>query len=207
MKPKLLFSILCAFTLCASICGFVLNRRSQLSTAATSVCRVFQVRGEVRALDIPNKTVRVAREEIPGYMPAMTMPLPVKDVSLLMHLNAGDPVQFELSVTENDSWISGISKIALDGAGKPVVSNINGVNVSDLNEELQKGEVVPDFELTDQNGRNLRLSSLHGKIVLLTFVYTRCPLPNFCPLMSHNFQSLQQRLEKAYPGKFHLITA
>jgi protein SCO1/2 len=60
--------------------------------------------------------------------------------------------------------------------------------------------------LTDQNGKPVRLSDYRGKAVVLTFIYTRCPLPNFCPLMSKNFQALQGRLAKAMPGKCHLLS-
>jgi protein SCO1/2 len=66
--------------------------------------------------------------------------------------------------------------------------------------------MVPEFTLTDQNGRPIRLSDFRGKAVVLTFIYTRCPLPNFCPLMSKNFEALQERLSRAVPGKCHLLS-
>jgi protein SCO1/2 len=68
------------------------------------------------------------------------------------------------------------------------------------------GETVPDFKLTDQDGRKLALSDFRGQAVVLTFIYTRCPLPNFCPLMSKNFADLEQRLNKEFLGKYHLLS-
>jgi protein SCO1/2 len=140
-------------------------------------------------------------------MPAMTMDLPVKYSSIPKDLGPGDDVQFELSVTENDSWISHVVRIMPEG---PVASNTAAEPVSASGEtsgiELRSGEAVPDFDLIDQNGKAIRLSDFRGKSVVLTFIYTRCPLPNFCPLMSKNFQALQERLEKEFPGRVQLIS-
>jgi protein SCO1/2 len=138
-------------------------------------------------------------------MPAMTMSLEVKDVALLAGLRPGNEIHFELSVTADDSWISHLEKIG----GATTTVSTDGVGpaaASDASSELHKGELVPDFTLTDQNGTPVRLSDFRGKAVVLTFIYTRCPLPNFCPLMSKNFVALQERLKKAAPGKYHLLS-
>jgi len=71
---------------------------------------------------------------------------------------------------------------------------------------LEPGDVVPNFTLTDQDGKPFDLAELHGKAVLVTFIYTRCALPNYCPLMSKNFSTLQEQLTKAFPGRFHLVS-
>ena len=65
---------------------------------------------------------------------------------------------------------------------------------------------MPDFKLIDQNGQPIRLSDFRGKAVVLTFIYTRCPIPNFCPLMSKNFAELQGRLEKEFAGRYQLLS-
>lgn len=203
MKPKLQIVILSFFTLSAVICGLALNHRNHVAATHVGSTRTFLVRGQIRELDSANKIVRIAHEEIPGFMPAMTMPLPVRDISLISHVKVGDSVQFELSVTDNDSWVSQLSTIPESAVN---VGGASGIERSSDSVELQKGELVPDFELTDENGKALRLSAFRGKAVVLTFIYTRCPLPNFCPLMSKNFQALQTRLEKACPGKFQLVS-
>jgi protein SCO1/2 len=116
-------------------------------------------------------------------------------------LRVGDEIHFELSVTDDDSWISHLEKIG-NGTASPTVPAPASAEPT----ELRKGERVPDFALTDENGKPVRLSDFRGQTVVLTFIYTRCPLPNFCPLMSKNFQALQERLSKAFPGKFHLLS-
>lgn len=73
-------------------------------------------------------------------------------------------------------------------------------------ERVQVGEIVPDFKLTDQNGHAVHLSDFRGKVVVLTFIYTRCPLPNFCPLMSKNFSQLEERLSKEFTNRYELLS-
>lgn len=158
----------------------------------------FYVRGEVRAIEADTKQIRIKHEEIPNYMAAMTMPFDVRNVSQLNGLKTGDQVGFELIVTKTDSWIASINKLSES-------RDTAQATAKDI-ERVQVGEVVPDFSLTDQKHRAVRLKDFRGQVVLLTFIYTRCPLPNYCPLMSSNFSSLQERLEKKYPGKFHLLS-
>jgi protein SCO1/2 len=113
-------------------------------------------------------------------------------------LKTGDQVGFELIVTKTDSWITSINKLSESRDQAEAIAK-------DI-ERVQVGEVVPDFSLIDQKHRAVRLKDFRGQVVLLTFIYTRCPLPNYCPLMSSNFSSLQERFEKKYPGKFHLLS-
>jgi protein SCO1/2 len=206
MKPKLLLSI-SILTVCGVLLGITIKGRSSRTPLPAKAPQTFQVHGEVRDVDVANRTVRIAHEEIRDFMPAMTMSLPVKELSWLDGLASGDKVQFELSVTESDSWISHISKIlpeASSGASDSTAAR--GAPSEQVSTELQKGEVVPNFELLDQNGKHVRLVDFRGRAVIITFIYTRCPLPNFCPLMSKNFQALQQRLEKEFPGRFQLVS-
>lgn len=162
----------------------------------------FHVRGEIRGIDSETGQIRIKHEEIPNYMAAMTMPFDVRDKALLRNIKTGDQVGFELVVSKEDSWIASIQKLsertdANDGASQVAAREVARVQV---------GEVVPDFTIVDQNHRTVSLKDFRGQIVLVTFIYTRCPLPNFCPLMSKNFASLQERFEKEFPGKFHLLS-
>jgi protein SCO1/2 len=159
----------------------------------------FHVRGEVRGIDAQAKSIRIKHEEIPNYMAAMTMPFDVRDAALLRGLRVGDEIGFELVVTKDDSWIGSIQR--LSESDQPAAAE----SVKEIS-RVQVGETVPDFTLTDQNKRPVHLKDFRGKVVLLTFIYTRCPLPNFCPLMSKNFASLQERLQKTFPGKFQLLS-
>ncbi|HET7625894.1 MAG TPA: SCO family protein [Verrucomicrobiae bacterium] len=202
MKPRTVFTILCAVTVLIVIAASVLTHHRNFS--ATDDAQIFQVFGQVRGLDVANKTIRIAHEEIPNYMPAMTMPFSVKDTALLNGLATGDRVKFELVVTKDDSWISRVEKI---GGTENEMANAPGASAEDREaERIHTGEKVPDFTLMDQNGKPIRLSDFRGKAVVMTFIYTRCPIPNFCPLVSKNFAELQERLSKEFPGRFMLLS-
>jgi len=206
MKAKWILALLTALTLVV-IAGIAFLKPSRSSTSPASTTQTFQVRGEIRELDPAQKFIRIAHEEIPDYMPAMTMPLPVKDAALFNGLSAGDSVQFELSVTEDDSWISHIRKIAPDNPLASVNLSTRGdIDLTNQTERVLTGESVPDFELLDQDGKIIHLSDYRGKAVVLTFIYTRCPLPNFCPLMSKNFADLERRLNKEFSGRYQLLS-
>jgi protein SCO1 len=184
------------------ITAVAIQRPSRRAETITGEQR-FYVRGEVRSVDLEAKSIRIRHEEIPNYMAAMTMPFEVRERSLLHGLKPGNEIGFVLVVTKEDSWITSIHK--LSEASAAVAADISQLAATQV-ERVQAGEIVPDFALTDQNGRTVRLQDYRGKAVLLTFIYTRCPLPNFCPLMSKNFASLQERLEKEFPGKFQLLS-
>lgn len=202
MKPKLVLTALCAFSLVAALAGILLVQQAPNTAELPPGAVTYQVRGEVKSVNPAEKTARIAHEEIPDYMPAMVMPFSVKNPAILKGLTTGDLVSFELVVTEDDSWISQISREPVESAalaGSPA-------SVDDDSERVQRGEQMPDFALTDQDGRPMKLSDFRGKAVLVTFIYTRCPLPNFCPLMSKNFADLQTRLSKKLPGKYQLLS-
>lgn len=196
MKPKTILILLCALTSLVVLSALVLHKNHQ-PAAADSGTKTFEVRGQIRAIDFANQTIRISHEEIPNYMPAMIMPFTVKDATLLKGLAAGDSVQFQLAVTDNDSWIARIEKVAGESPNQSPVAALSSSSPEDREaERVQVGEAVPDFTLVDQDGRPVHLSDFRGKAVVLTFIYTRCPLPNFCPLMSRNFADLEKRLSK-----------
>jgi protein SCO1/2 len=205
MKSKTVLATLSALTLAAVLAVVMLGHRGGSLNTPSVKPRAFEVQGVVRSIDTAGKTIRIAHEEIPNYMPAMTMSLPVKDPALFKGLAGGDSVQFELLVAADDSWIAHIEKIPSDPAaqiGKQPKDTLQETAA----QSLRRGEVVPDFNLVDQDGRSIHLKDFRGKAVLLTFIYTRCPLPNFCPLMTKNFAELQQRLSKEFPGEYQLLS-
>lgn len=193
---SLVMVALCAVTLS------LLRQPTTVPTASSGEQR-FHVRGEVREIDPQSKSIRIKHEEIPNYMAAMTMPFDLRDTKILRGLKAGDEIGFELVVTKDDSWIASIQKLSEASAAGP--ADVAQAPSSDI-QRVEVGETVPDFELTSQNGIPIHLRDFRGKMVLLTFIYTRCPLPNFCPLMSKNFALLQERLQKRFPGRFQLLS-
>lgn len=207
MKTK---SILILWSVAALLCisaAVILHCQNVAKTADANAQpgrQVFQVKGVVRGLDVPAKTIRITHEEIPDYMPAMTMPFSITEAKLLEGLAAGDAVRFRFVVTEDDSWIDQIEKTGAGTArfAESVVES-SGPHETD---RVQTGERVPEFTLTNQDGKRVQLSDYKGKAVVLTFIYTRCPIPNFCPRMSNNFAELQQRLRDEFGAKAQLLS-
>lgn len=207
MKLYLAFFVLCSATLASIVSATLIYHYHQATAVPVASNQVFEVKGQIRSLEADGKTVHIAHEDIPGFMPAMEMPFIVKNPSVLRGLGSGDVVKFQLVVTKDDSWIARIEKLpdtsAVVAPGRTFTEGTYPVAVS---QQVDVGQTMPDFGLIDQNGHPFRLQELRGKAVVLTFIYTRCPLPNYCPLMSRNFASLQERFAKDFPGKVQLLS-
>jgi len=199
MKTKWIVAMFCSLTLLAVAAGVVLSKNQTKPTPASAAVQHFQVNGVVRGLEADGKTILIQHEDIPGFMPAMTMPFSLHGGNG-NEFAPGDHVRFELTVTKDDSWISRIEKL------KTLNALATGSAMAPEEKQLEPGDVVPDVTLTDQNGKTFHLADFRGKAVLVTFVYTRCPLPNYCPLMSKNFSTLQEQLGKEFAGRFHLVS-
>ncbi len=130
----------------------------------------------------------ISHDSIPGYMDAMVMPFRVREPAALPDAAPGDRLRFRLVVTNSESWIDRVRVLsaARRDAGlarspaEPVLVPI--------------GAPMPDFSLVDTQGRRVSLADLRGQVVLVTFIYTRCPLPDYCPLQMANFAQLRDRL-------------
>ena len=142
----------------------------------------------------------IRHEAIPGFMDAMTMPFDVKDREVLDDLRPGDEVEGTLRVVTERGVVKDYELVGL-GVTRPAPAPKMSLNLSGGTAQLRPatrllevGEVVPDFAMTTQEGETLKLSDLRGKVVALTFIYTRCPLPDFCPLMDRKFAELADRI-------------
>jgi protein SCO1/2 len=200
MKTRTIIITFTALTLAVVVSAVAIHRQatSNKPVAQQTSEQTFDVKGRIVSIEPGGKTVHIAHEEIPDFMPAMTMPFTIQHPEHVADLSPGDTVNFKLVVTKDDSWVSAIDKDATVAR--------TAVHQSTSGSRLETGETVPDFELVDQKGAPLKLSQFRGSAVLVTFIYTRCPLPNFCPLMSNRFSELQDRLAKKFPGKTHLIS-
>jgi protein SCO1/2 len=147
--------------------------------------RDFPLRGVVVALDPDTARVTVRHEAIPDFMPAMTMPLTLADPAQLADLAPGDTITATLRVDATGSRLHDVEVTGLPAEPPPVAPAIP---------LLQPGDLVPDITLTTQDGQSLTLSDLRGKVVILTFIYTRCPLPEFCPRQDAQFAELARRV-------------
>jgi protein SCO1/2 len=168
--------------------------------------QVFQVKGAVIELHPEEKTVRIKHEEIPGYMQAMTMSFDVRDTNELAGLEAGDTVTFRITVTDTDGWIDQIKKLSVPRTNTlPTTGPFRLVrDVAPLN----IGDPLPEYHFTNQLGQPVGLSQFRGQALAITFIFTRCPYPTFCPLMASNFEEVQKQLLATpnAPTNWHLLT-
>ncbi|HEV2690383.1 MAG TPA: SCO family protein, partial [Bryobacteraceae bacterium] len=145
------------------------------------------------AVDPAAHTVTISHRAIPGYMEAMSMPFHVEPAEKLEPLRPGTRVSFQLKVGRSASVARHIRVQQTATEDFPIPKAEGKVAI---------GEAMPDFTLTDQEGRAVRLSSFEGQLVAVDFIYTRCPLPDVCPRLSANFA----RLQKRYGGKMTLLS-
>jgi len=177
------------------------------AAAAGTNIQIFQVKGVIVEMLPAEKTVRIQHETIPGYMDAMTMSFEVKDTNELAGLNAGDTVTFRMLVTEHDGWIDQIKKLAEPKPVNKLPPNASIRIVRDV-DPLNPGDPLPEYHFTNQLGQAVGLSQFRGQALAITFIFTRCPFPTFCPLMSNNFRAVQDALLKNSnaPTNWHLLT-
>ena len=165
--------------------------------------RDFTVRGVVREARPAKSQLVVKHEEIPGYMDAMTMPFQVRDPKILETVKPGDAITFQLHVTDKDHWIDGL-KIVAAGAGDKEAPRPKATDIA----PFKPGDPLPALTFTDERGQPLKLEEYRGKALAITFIYTRCPLPNFCPLLSEKFRTVQETLlaDPAAPKNWQLLS-
>jgi protein SCO1/2 len=161
--------------------------------------RTFTLQGQVQSLDAAHKLVIVKHEEIKGFMPAMTMPYEVAEASAMNGLAPGDLINAKLVVFSNGAHLTDIRKVGTAPLEKPPADVPNPPTAASGFELLKPGEAVPDGKFLDQDGKATTFAAFKGSPVAMTFIYTRCPLPTFCPLMDRHFVTLQQTL-KADPA-------
>ncbi len=151
----------------------------------------YQLKGQILSIKPEQQEVLVKHEDIPGFMPAMTMPYKVKSAALLEGRQPGDLITATLEVGELDANLTAITKTGTAAIDDPSAGP--ALTASDF---VDEGEQVPGTALVDQDKAPRPLSSLRGHRVALTFIYTRCPVPDFCPLMDKNFQQVQDAIKK-----------
>ena len=152
----------------------------------------YPARGVIRELAADRKTATIRHEAIPGFMPKMTMTFTVLQPTELTGLQVGNSVAFRLHVTEDDHWIDGVRRQGQPGASAPAPTGAKPSQVTAPS--LQPGDLMPELELLDEQGRTRNLREFRGHAVALTFIFSRCPLPNFCPRMSKHFSRARQQL-------------
>jgi protein SCO1 len=164
--------------------------------------KVYKLRGKVVSTNPTTGEVTLDHEAIPGFMDAMTMPYKLKDASILGELHPGDVITADLFVSQEADANVFLDHIVVVGQGKPDYKPAVAYHVP------APGDNVPDFALRNQDGRVIHLNQYRGKELLVTFIYTRCPLPNFCPLITRNFATIEKELagDRELYGKTHLLS-
>jgi len=145
----------------------------------------YTMTGKVISVDANKPEVIADSKAIPGYMDAMTMVYPVKSASALKSLAPGDEISADLKVQGNSYWLENI-QVTKKSSGPPPQGAEFRIP--------QPGDAVPDFALINQNGQHIDLKQYQGKVVLLTFIYTRCPFADYCPRISGLFADLNRKL-------------
>jgi protein SCO1 len=186
--------------------AFVLFVWAVLIVVFVSGCRTepaskrYHLSGSVLSKDQAQSTVTVDAKEIPGFMAAMAMPYPVKSPEMLDGLSAGDNITADVIVQGDRYWLEDIT--VRSRLNPPVAPSATALHIP------QPGDRVPDFILVNQDGKRIALERYKGKVLLLTFIYTRCPFPDFCPRISHEFATLERSLrsDPALYQRTHLLT-
>jgi protein SCO1/2 len=156
------------------------------TAAARGPVKQYTVKGIIVGTDPAHGEVTIDSEAIPDFMEAMTMPYKVNDANVLQDLHPGDHMTGVLLVGEDRTLLD---QIVITSQAKPDYKPQAQYHVP------SPGDKVPDFRLINQSGHTITIDQLHGKVVLLTFIYTRCPLSDYCPRMSHNFATIDKQLQ------------
>ena len=160
----------------------------------------YELKGTVVSVDKANQSATISHEAVKDLMDGMTMPFKLKDAWPLDVMKPGDEVQATLVMTDDSAWLEDVvvvQKTAAETVAPPESSALP-----------KAGDAIPDFGLVNQDGKPVRLKQYQGKAVLLTFIYTRCPVPDYCALMSSNFAEIERelQLDAALYKRTHLVS-
>ena len=174
--------------------------RSRAGSLCGADAKKYAASGLILQVDRAHASLELSCQAIPGYMDAMVMTLPVRDAKSLDGLKPGTTIDFTLTVGKDAAYVEDIRIHAYENAAQePMASrqlqilDAATAGVANQIRVLDVGQAVPEFTLTDQANHPVRLSQFAGKVAAITFIYTRCPLPNFCFRMSNNFGVLHKR--------------
>jgi protein SCO1/2 len=183
---RLLASSLIAAVLLAG-CHSGSTAGSEKPSSSTNY-KVYKLRGKVVATDTAKGEATLNHEAIPGFMDPMTMPYKLKDASILGELHPGDVITADVLVSPDPNADYLIDHIVVVGQARPDYKPPVSYHVP------APGDATPDFKLRNQDGRPIHLGQFKGKALLITFIYTRCPSPTFCPRVTRNFAEVEKQL-------------
>ena len=171
------FSAILLFTAC--------QKAETTATNASANAKHYPFRGKIISVDKANKKASIEHEKIEGFMDAMTMDFPIKDDWVWDELLPGSEIRAELVVDNAATPPFYLEKLAISAAPNPNQPPLP------VNENFaQIGKEIPDFTLTNQDGKKVSIRDFQGKALAITFIYSECPLPDYCILMSKNFSDV-----------------
>jgi len=159
----------------------------------------YQLKGKIVSIDKQSGMLNVDSEDIPGFMAAMTMPYAVKPATELNRLSTGDSITADVVLQKEDYWLENVKVTGHSSAPPKPASEVH---------IPAAGDVVPDFQLTNQSGKRISIDEYRGRTLILTFIYTRCPFPDYCPRVSGEFAEIhrQLRADETRYRKTHLLS-
>ncbi|MEJ7616099.1 MAG: SCO family protein [Pyrinomonadaceae bacterium] len=192
VRRYLCLAIAFVLLLAAAACG---------QEASDAAQKRYNLVGKVVSIDKRGKMVTVAHQEIPGLMAAMTMPFMLKTEWALDVLNPGDQISAALIVEGSRTWLEEpvVTRQENTASAPPAAAAAAATTSSPLTTIRSAGDQLPSFKLVNQDGVAIDTQRYAGRALLLTFIYTRCPLPDYCILMNDNFAEINQRLSER-PG-------
>jgi len=169
-------------------------------TASSPTAKRYHLKGKVVSVDKQAGSANVAAEAIPDFMDAMTMPYEIKPPSQLDQIAVGDSIEADVVLDNDKYWLENVH--VTQHAAAPPAKPTAAVHIP------SPGDVVPDFEFTNQDGKRISLKHYRGQALLLTFIYTRCPFPDYCPRVSSQFAEINRKLlaDSTLDGKTHLLS-
>ena len=184
--------------------GFALATAAAAGCVGLSDSREYTLHGQILSVAADHMEASIKHEDIKGFMPGMTMPYKARDARQFADLKPGDLITSTLVVVSNDAYLKDVKRVGEAPLEKPPGEAPSASSGFEL---LKKGGAVPNATFIDQDGKRRDSDSFKGSIVVLTFIYTSCPMPTFCPLMDRHFASIQRRL-KTDPSleRVHLIS-
>jgi protein SCO1 len=168
--------------------------------------------GVVVSTDPTHHSLTISCAAIPGYMAAMEMPFTVQEAKSLAALKPGAPITFTMVERDKKFYAVNIQiKSSANLESEPLQAGQltalhNALDPAAAINVVAVGQLVPDFQLTDQAAQPIRLSQFQGKVVALTFGYSRCPNPNYCLRLSNNLARVEKRFQDRAGRDFVLLT-
>ena len=184
-----------------AIAATLLTIASVVSPACTrkSEAKQYPLKGQVLSVNRDKQQITIKHEDIPNFMPGMTMSFPVANPALLDGREPGEMVTATLEVIDALGKLTSITRTGM--APLPLGASMAGA-------VLGVGDMAPDAAFIDQENQRRSIAEWRGRVMAVTFVYARCPLPTFCPLMNQNFAKLQKSIatDAALKGRAALIS-